>query len=231
MGTTSEGIFCSQSPPAAAANPNVCSVGFEQVAYDRCCSITSPTECEFLPNDPLPPMTPAPTITPSPTTSPTGGAPVLNLLSNPSFEDGLAGWDSFGPTQLTAVDSTSTEGSQSVLVTNRSAGWQGVSQNVLHVIITQPVGTSVTYDLSCWAKLPDGAGPSQNFKLTLRKTDDNGTSWTNIITGVGPGPTWTYLGGSISVTVVGTVTEATLYAEGPDGGVDFYLDDVSLVKK
>jgi len=213
------GAFCSQSPPNA--KPDVCSVGYQQVAYDKCCSVSSPMICEFLPSN-LAPTTSAPTPTPAPS-----DIPVIhtNLVYNPGFENGLDHWSPQGPTNLAFDTTDPRSGGFSVLVTNRLAGWHGVKQDVLPMI--EPAGSTI-YEMSCWVKLKNTS--SANFKLTLQKTDDSGTSWRNINANVSDSA-WTYVSGSITVNVVGSLTKAILFAEGPGSGVDFYLDDVTFVKQ
>jgi len=39
------GAYCSQTPDVV--NPNVCSSGYEQVAYDKCCQIGNPSVCQY----------------------------------------------------------------------------------------------------------------------------------------------------------------------------------------
>lgn len=214
---SANGAFCSQRP--LNTQPDVCSVGYEQVAYDKCCSVSSPTKCEFLSSNPAP-TTSAPTPTPAPTTTPIDS----NLVLNPGFEDKLVNWSSQGPTTLTIDSSDPHNGLFSVLVTDRSATWNGVAQNILPVI--ESWGTTV-YNVSCWAKLQSIS--SANLKLTLQKTDGGGTSWTVISANVSD--SWTLVSGSITVNVVETMTEAKLYAEGPQSGVNFYLDDVIFSKQ
>jgi hypothetical protein len=44
-GTGDRASFCESMPPTASIQ--VCDEGFEQVAYDKCCSFTEPTSCIF----------------------------------------------------------------------------------------------------------------------------------------------------------------------------------------
>ena len=64
--------------------------------------------------------------------------------------------------------------------------------------------------------------------MTIKKVDSSGTSYTNVATGTGSNSLWVQLSGSYPLTVSGTLTELSIYFEGPDSGVNYYLDDVAV---
>jgi len=202
------GSFCSESPPSV--EPEICSPGYEQVAYDKCCIVSSPTTCEFIPS--LAPSTFAPTPAPNP-----------NLVANPGFENGLDNWSAKGGTAIALDSLEPRDGSFSVRITDRSATWNGIEQNLLPVL----EDSTTTYSVSCWVKLKNAS--SAFFKLTIQVDDDNGKTWRNVNNIISS--SWTFVSGSITINVVGTMTVALIYAEGPEPGVEFYLDDVSVVKQ
>jgi GH35 family endo-1,4-beta-xylanase len=144
-----------------------------------------------------------------------------NLLQNPGFESGTAGWSGFGAVSLTAPPTLPRTGSRSALVENRTAAWNGVAQSLLGVI--QP-GTN--YSISAWVRLADGG--SQPVLLTMLKTDSAGTSYQTIGSGTASSTAWTPLTGNFTLSVSGTLTALTLYLEGPPPGVSFYADDFAV---
>jgi len=209
--TTSD-AFCSERP--LETEPEICSSGYEQVAYDKCCMVINSFVCEFFPSL-------------APTTSPPTPVPNPNLVINQGFENGTDNWFPFGQTTIITQESSNPyTGSYSVLVTGRTSSWNGAAQDLLPAL--QPVlqtGTT-TYNMSCWVRLKNTS--SAYFKLTLTKTDDKGQVWTNVRENISN--SWTYVSGSITITLTGIMTEAILYTEGPVG-VEFYLDDVIVVEQ
>jgi len=198
--------FCSERP--TEMEPEVCSSGYEQVAYDKCCMVSSSLVCEFSPS--LAPTTSAPTPAPDP-----------NLVTNPGFESGTENWFSLGSTTTIAQElSNPHTGSYTVLVTKRTLLWHGIAQDLLSVL--QP--DTATYNVSCWVRLKSTS--SASFLLSITKTDDNGQAWMSVSATISN--SWTYVSGSITIQVTGDMTDAILYAEGPEYGVDFYLDDVNV---
>jgi len=185
--------------------------------------ITAPT---FNPT--LSPTTVAPTLLPTefPTTASPVGTPFNSgVVENGGFESGTTGWYAqYAPAvQISLVSTVSHSGSNSLLVTGRTGGWHGVAQNMLPKMIP-----GVTYEVSAWVKLANVA--SDTFILTFKQVDDRGTTYNNagrIVTAYQD--SWTQAKSEFTLDTVGTLTELTLYAEGPASGVDLYLDDVSAV--
>jgi len=105
-----------------------------------------------------------------------------------------------------------------VLVQNRTATWNGVSQSFLGDM--QPTNT---YRISAWVRLANSN--AQPVQLTMQKTDGSGTSYAAVASGTAYSTNWTQLSGGYTLTVSGTLTTLTLYLEGPAVGVDYYADD------
>ena len=85
------GAYCSVTPPNV--EPDVCSPGYEQASYDKCCIPNDATDCEY---------SPMPALTTSSLTAPLR----LERVINGDFESGNTdGWFPFGNTQLSAVTS------------------------------------------------------------------------------------------------------------------------------
>lgn len=193
--------------------PEVCPQGYVQVSYDKCCVAEGSPNCYVA--------TRPPTMTPTP--QPTFGQG-SNLVLNPGFESGLT--DSWyangGSIQLETTEYHS--GAFSVLATGRTATWQGPQQNMMGRLFP-----NTTYRISCWAKQKTVTSTTQKVKLTLRIEDNAGTRWKGVSANVNS-QNWTQIQGNILVDITGTaLTNIQLYAEGPDVGVDFWVDDVSAV--
>jgi hypothetical protein len=61
--------------------------------------------------------------------------------------------------------------------------------------------------------------------MTFKQTDDSGTTFSNGTSGTADNTGWTELSGNFTLTVDGTLTELFVYFEGPDAGIDIYVDD------
>lgn len=150
-----------------------------------------------------------------------GFAQTTNLLQNPGFESGTAGWFGYGPVTLTAPATQPHTGSHSALVQNRTDTWNGVAQSLLGVL-----QTNISYNITAWVRLASSG--SQPVMLTMQKTDGSGTTYQNVASGTASSNGWTQLIGGYILNVSGTLTTLTLYMEGPAAGVDFYADDFDV---
>ena len=144
-----------------------------------------------------------------------------NLVTNPGFESGTTGWSAFGPDSLSAPTTLPHTGSHSVFVQGRTDTWNGVAQSMFNIL--QP-GT--TYTISAWVQLASGA--NQQVSLTMTKTDANGITYQNVASVTATSTGWTQLVGTYPLTISGTLTNLTLYMEGPPAGVSFYADDFDV---
>ena len=162
--------------------------------------------------------TPAPTSTPTPTPTPTSG----NLITNPGMETGnTTGWAVNGAGTISASTAQKHSGSYSLLHTGRTATWNGSMQN-----ITSKVQNGRTYACSGWVRLDNTS--SASIIMTIKKVDGGGTTYTNMASGTGSNSSWVQLSGNYTLTVSGTLTELSIYFEGPASGINYYLDDVSV---
>ncbi|MBN1766119.1 MAG: carbohydrate binding domain-containing protein [Sedimentisphaerales bacterium] len=144
----------------------------------------------------------------------------VNVLDNPGFESGTTGWEAHGGS-ISTVTSPVHSGSRSGRSYNRTATWQGIHQNIKDKIV---IGE--TYQMSGWVRLENTS--SANVKISVKKTDDNDTSYSNVDTATANNSSWVYLSGNYNVNVSGTLTELLVYFEGPASGVSFFVDDVSV---
>jgi len=201
---------CANTP--TYVEPEVCPSGFIQVSYDKCCVSFGSKNCYDLTAPP----------TRSPTASPSFGSG-SNVVFNPSFEgdNGLANW--YANSGTVVIDDTEKHsGSQSALCKDRTASWMGVQQNM-----NGRLEANKTYSLSCWAKLK-GNVADKIFRLSLRINDDNGPHYRQVSNTINNN-SWTLVKGDITVDVTGTLAAVYMYAEGPEGGVEYWVDDFSAV--
>ncbi len=146
-----------------------------------------------------------------------------NVLANPGFEDGAAEWTARNCT-FTTVSSPVYGGSRSGRASGRTADWQGIQQNMLNKMVP-----GRTYIVSGWVRTSTSA--NSTVRITFQKNDgsNNGEpqyQWA--ASGTANNSGWTYLSGSYTLNVTGTLTQLLVYVEGPDAGVDIYLDDASV---
>lgn len=144
-----------------------------------------------------------------------------SLLRNPGFEDGTgAGWFNFGgPSKITVTNETSHTGKYSVLVTGRSESWQGVAQDLINIM--KP---GYRYEISAWMKLKNKA--SDGGRVSIKKTDEKGDNYTWIDSKKVSDTDWTLISGFYELKVNGEIKNLQLYTEGPEPGVEYYVDNV-----
>jgi DUF1680 family protein len=145
-----------------------------------------------------------------------------NLMTNPGMETGNTnGWAVNGAGSIAVSTAQKHNGTYSLFSTGRTAVWNGPLQN-----LTSIVQNGKTYACSGWVKLDNAAGDS--IIMTIKKVDGSGTTYTNVATGTGSNSSWVQLSGNYTLSVSGTLTELSIYFEGPASGVNYYVDDVSV---
>jgi GH35 family endo-1,4-beta-xylanase len=145
-----------------------------------------------------------------------------NILTNPGFESGTTGWYGVG-CNLTASTNVYRSGSRSGYSYNRTNTWSSIRQSM-----TGKMLPGKTYHISGWMKI-EGAS-SSGINVTVAKTDGSGTSYTWVASTTGYDNKWTYVSGTYTVNVTGTMTDIFVYFEGPPTGVNYYLDDVNVME-
>jgi DUF1680 family protein len=151
-----------------------------------------------------------------------GTVPSDNLISNPDMEAGnTTGWAVNGAGSLTASTVKKHSGTYSLLHSGRTGAWNGPIHS-----LTNKLQDGNTYTCSGWVQLDNTE--SAPVIMTIRKTDDSGTSYTNVATATGSNSSWIQLAGKFTLNVSGTLTDLSIYFEGPDSGINFYVDDVSV---
>lgn len=143
----------------------------------------------------------------------------LNLLQNPGFESGASGWFGFGDAVVSASGLQAHSGSQSGYAENRTASWQGPAYSLLGV------SGAGTYSASGWARI-EGAATSQ-VRMTAKVTCDGVDDFIPIGGADATDGGWVFISGSFSVPDC-VLSDFVVYFEGPEAGVNIYVDDVSV---
>ena len=151
--------------------------------------------------------------------------PRAGLLPNGDFEQGLDGWFRWG-TGSAAVELTDDahSGSHAGVGVQREATWHGIATDILPY-----VDADSTYHISGYAKIAGAS--SDNVAMTAKVRCAGGEDqyiW--LAGGTASDSSWVELSGSLQLPDC-SLEEVTLYAEGPQPGVDLLLDDVLLWKQ
>jgi hypothetical protein len=150
------------------------------------------------------------------TTSPSG-----EVLINGNTEAGTSGWGVFGAGTLASNTSVVHGGAQSLLLTGRTASWNGISQDV-----TSKLTNGRSYTTSVWVRTQSG---TPGAKVTLALTANGSTSYISLtpVTTVNASG-WTLLSGTATVSWSGTLSSALFYVETTAGTDSYYIDDASF---
>jgi hypothetical protein len=152
-------------------------------------------------------------------------ASAQNLLGNPGFEAGTAGWGRWGPrnTEI-ATTNFAHSGQFSARVWKRTAKQSGITTRIRSVVVP-----GATYRCSGWVRLENGG--KQPVKLTLRQIDWENTErqrFHDVATNTATSDGWVELSGLFTLNVVGTFSDLHLFFHGPDPGINFLVDDVAI---
>jgi endo-1,4-beta-xylanase len=143
-----------------------------------------------------------------------------NLVTNPDFESGTAGWYTWSGT-LTASTAQAHGGAQSALVTARTATWNGPVYS-----LTSSVIPGATYAASGWVRLADAATDTADIAVKIT-CSGAGDSYQQLASTTVTDTGWVQLAGTITIPVCPLV-DVELYVEGPAVGESIYLDDVAV---
>ena len=151
------------------------------------------------------------------------GNPVPNpeLLTNGNIESGTTGWSVFGSGSLSANTSVVHGGARSLLITGRTAAWNGPRQ-----VVTSLLTNGKSYTTSIWVRTQTGTATA---KVTLQVTANGSTSYVTLSPSTAVNSSaWTQLAGVATVSWSGTLSSASLYVETASGTTSFYVDDASF---
>lgn len=145
-----------------------------------------------------------------------------SLVLNGGFEDNLNNWENFGSVTLTNNSSNQYEGSRSILISDRTATWNGIQQSML----TQ-LEPGKTYHFSAWVKL--AASASDTIRLNIKQVlGTDPTQYITLDTVTAGNSSFTLLEGDYTVPYGETITALDLTLNGPAIGESFYVDHVQI---
>jgi endo-1,4-beta-xylanase len=143
-----------------------------------------------------------------------------NVLLNPGFETGTGSWFGFGAVTISATTARAHSGTQSGLVTGRTATWNGLATSLVG-----RVTPGRSYQVNAFAQVSTVSSP---VNLTLQAQCEGGTqTFSTIAAATANNATWTEMNGTLAVPNC-NLTTANFYIENAPAGVDIYLDDVSV---
>lgn len=143
-----------------------------------------------------------------------------NLLTNPGFESGTAGWAVYSGGTIQAVTTTPYAGAQAGRSTNRTNVSHGLRQDIRTVAVP---GTC--YIAS--ARVRTSSATPVEVKVAIQQTDGWGAR-SNTVKSVQVGSSWTLVSGLFRYDVNGSLTVLNFYLNGPPVGVDLFVDDASF---
>lgn len=150
-----------------------------------------------------------------------GSVPNSNVLTNGNAESGTTGWSVFGSGTLASNTSVAHGGTRSLLLTGRTASWNGISQN-----LTGLLTNGKSYSTNVWVRSQSG---TPSAKATLALTVNGTTSFLSLTPATAVNSSgWTLLSGTTTVSWSGTLSSATWYVETASGTDSFSIDDASF---
>jgi hypothetical protein len=148
--------------------------------------------------------------------------PNNNLVNDGGFESGIAGWQSWNGSTLSASTAQAHAGVQSLLASNRPNANQFAVYNV-----TSRVATGTTYAVSAWVYQTDAAASTVRLASKVGCSSGDTYPWLQNNTAVAPN-TWTQLSGNLAIPAGCTIVDVAIFLEGTPMGPDVYVDDVSV---
>ncbi len=148
------------------------------------------------------------------------------LVVNGDVESSLSGWGPFGPSMLTRTSTDSKTGEYSVLVTNRTAEWQGASFTV-----AAPMAGEV-YQFSCYVRMaPENPDATVAMTIKLRDAIDNdGGIFIEVTRADVTSEDWVQLSGYYQHEPDGTETEFTPYIQASVATAAYLIDSCSATR-
>lgn len=111
--------YCAQTRSNADVDTAVCSPGFVQVSYDRCCQSATSTICEY-------PYS----TTAAPTAAPTPLSAVRQILENGGFEGKLCPWAGSWGVGFNLETSIKRSGNYAAKISRRTQSYEGLRQDI-----------------------------------------------------------------------------------------------------
>ncbi len=142
-------------------------------------------------------------------------------MTNPSFEQGTAGWTCNNST-LSSESAIVGKGQKSARISGRAASWAGPTQT-----ITQAVANGKTYSISGLVRTTRPQGSTARFTFYLNRSPGGALYIAGPQANVSNGQ-FTPISGNVTLQWSGTLLEARVYVETTGDSADFYLDDTAL---
>jgi len=147
-----------------------------------------------------------------------------NLVANPGFEQGLAGFERvFGGTLGVTTDPVH-DGLIAGLLSERGDWYHGLGVN-----LTGRILSGQSYRAEAWVRLAGSTNDS--VYLTVRVIDSSGTHYYRAVNARAGSGGWTRIAGDFTPELVGNVTSIVAYVEGPPAGVDLLVDDFNVTPR
>ncbi len=145
-----------------------------------------------------------------------------NIITNGGFENGTDGWMGRG-CQIEAVTEPAHGGTSSAKASGRDSAWQGITQSVMG-----KMKDGETYQISGWVRLED-PNSSSPVIVSVEQADDGGTNYINVGRATATNSEWVEVSGEFTLNVDGVLSTLDVYFEGPEPGVNFFVDDVIVL--
>ncbi len=149
------------------------------------------------------------------------GVVLVNLLPNAGFEEGHAGWSTFGPSGTALVDAEENPhgGDKCLVVRDRTLSSSGPLLD-----ITSLLDSTTRYELSAWVRIPSGAARA-SINVRVRCTDaPTSYVW---VAGSDVNDDWAELRGQFTLPSC-TLSSLSVIVDGPPADVDLHVDDVGF---
>lgn len=147
----------------------------------------------------------------------------VNVLTNPGFESGTTSWAArAGCSFAVATTPTPHTGTYCGRGYGRTQTYQGIKQSLIGKL-----QTGQSYAFSGWVRTSTSA--SSQVKITVEKTLDGTTTYTQAASGTASNSGWVKISGSYTLaSYSGSLTTLDIYFEGPASGVELYVDDANV---
>ena len=148
-----------------------------------------------------------------------------NLVSNGDFELGhVNGWSSWNGT-VAATTEIANSGNYSLKLSDRNGNGPAVYNNLKSLVTP-----GQTYSVSMAVTIQGAATAPVNITRKLTCGSDTTYSWVANTSAVAEGE-WSLLAGDITIPADCIVNDLIVYAEGPAGGINLFVDDVLVTAK
>jgi hypothetical protein len=153
------------------------------------------------------------------------GSPVGNLVSNWSFECGITAWATEGGCDLESTSSVPAHsGMYSAHVYNRAAAYNGPLQDLSAVI-----RGGGTYSASAWGMVPPQSSGTTTQLIEMTATfqciGDPSPTYVSVGQATAVPGAWVEVAGAFTVPQC-QFLDVGVYVNGPDPGIDLYVDDM-----